>query len=98
MAKSEAGQIEDRFQLVVDDLVPGYEYEGGRHRQPSPTQTEQQPPREEVYYFPVGSRAELRCIQAFDGIHTFDRLYLMFEMEFCILMTCLLKYVKSLFF
>ncbi|XP_035706486.1 basement membrane-specific heparan sulfate proteoglycan core protein isoform X3 [Folsomia candida] len=69
MAKSEAGQSEERFQLLVD------EFSETDYNVIHPYPPTVRPPREEVYYFPVGSRAELRCIQAFEG-DVFDRLYL----------------------
>lgn len=55
VAKNEAGADEGRIQLLIDDfdeesLLPA----------PSPGGPTRE--REEVYYFPIGSRAELRCI------------------------------------
>lgn len=63
-ATNEAGSDEGRFQLVVEE----HRLEEG----PLPTGTE------EVYYFPIGSRAELRCAQSFGG-GLFDQLQFNWE-------------------
>ncbi|CAG7838540.1 unnamed protein product [Allacma fusca] len=69
VARNDAGLDEERIQLLVDDFSePSY-----------PTvESSSQTRTEEVYHYPVGSRAVLNCIQSYD-VGVFDQLYFDWE-------------------
>jgi len=65
-ARNEAGVEEGRLQLLVEETSGGSEHGprpgGSEHGSSRPVEPARE--RDEVYYFPVGSRAELRCAQS----------------------------------